>query len=50
MIAQVVVAQPEWLGLQRETYVFVAMIYWVFCFFMSVGSQRLERKLGVGKY
>jgi general L-amino acid transport system permease protein len=50
MIAQVVVAQPEWLGLQRETYVFVALIYWVICFFMSVTSQRLERKLGVGKY
>jgi general L-amino acid transport system permease protein len=49
-IAQVVVAQPEWLGLQRETYVFVALIYWIFCYFMSSASQNLERKLGVGKY
>ncbi len=50
-IAQVVVAQPEWLGgLQRETYVFVALIYWVFSFAMSTASQDLERRLGVGEY
>jgi len=49
-IAQVVVAQADWLGLQRETYAFVALIYWIFAFSMSRASQRLERKLGVGKY
>lgn len=49
-IAQVVVAQPDWLGLQQETYAFVALIYWIFAFAMSRGSQRLERNLGVGKY
>jgi general L-amino acid transport system permease protein len=49
-IAQVVVAQPDWLGLQRETYAFVALIYWIFAFAMSRASQRLERRLGVGKY
>ncbi|MCG3207368.1 MAG: hypothetical protein FOGNACKC_00968 [Anaerolineae bacterium] len=49
-IAQVVVAQPDWLGLQRETYAFVALVYWVFAFTMSRASQRLEKKLGVGKY
>ncbi|GAB4441534.1 MAG: amino acid ABC transporter permease [Anaerolineae bacterium] len=49
-IAQVVVAQPDWLGLQRETYAFVAFVYWIFAFTMSRASQRLEKKLGVGKY
>lgn len=49
-IARVVVAQPEWLGLQKETYAFIALIYWVFAFNMSRASQRLERKLGVGQY
>jgi general L-amino acid transport system permease protein len=49
-IAQVVVAQPDWLGLQQETYAFVALVYWVFAFSMSRASQRLEKKLGVGKY
>jgi general L-amino acid transport system permease protein len=49
-IAQIVVAQPDWFGLQRETFVFVAIIYWVCAFSMSTASRRLEQKLGVGKY
>jgi general L-amino acid transport system permease protein len=49
-IAQIVVAQPDWLGLQQETYAFVALVYWVFAFSMSRASQRLEKQLGVGKY
>lgn len=49
-IGQIVVAQAEWLGLQRETYAFVALVFWVFAFAMSRASQRLERNLGVGKY
>jgi general L-amino acid transport system permease protein len=49
-MAQTVVAQSEWLGLQRETYAFVALVYWIFAFAMSRASQRLERKLGVGQY
>ncbi len=49
-MGKTVVAQPEWLGLQRETFAFAALIYWVFAFSMSRASQRLERKLGVGKY
>jgi general L-amino acid transport system permease protein len=49
-IARTIVAQPDWLGLQRETFAFVALVYWVFAFSMSRASQRLEQKLGVGKY
>jgi general L-amino acid transport system permease protein len=49
-IGQVVVAQDDWLGLQRETYAFVALVYWIFAFSMSRASQRLEKNLGVGKY
>ncbi|MCB0155301.1 MAG: amino acid ABC transporter permease [Anaerolineae bacterium] len=49
-IGQVVVAQNDWLGLQRETYAFVALVFWVFAFAMSRASQRLEKNLGVGKY
>lgn len=49
-IAQVVVAQADWLGLQRETFAFVALVYWVFAFAMSRASQKLEKNLGVGKY
>ena len=49
-IAQVAITQPDWLGLQRETFAFAALVYWVFAFSMSRASQRLERKLGVGQY
>lgn len=49
-IAQIVVAQPEWFGLQRETFAFVALVYWICAFSMSSASRNLERKLGVGKY
>lgn len=49
-IAQVAITQPDWLGLQRETFAFAALVYWIFAFAMSRASQRLERKLGVGQY
>jgi general L-amino acid transport system permease protein len=49
-IAKAVIAQPDWFGLQRETFAFVALVYWICAFSMSSASRRLERKLGVGKY
>ncbi len=49
-VAQVVVAQPDWLALQTESFAFIAIIYWIFAFTMSRASQRLEQNLGVGKY
>jgi general L-amino acid transport system permease protein len=48
-IAQAVIAQPEWLGLQRETYFFACVVFWVFCFLMSRASLQIERNLGVGE-
>ncbi|MBI3160425.1 MAG: amino acid ABC transporter permease [Chloroflexi bacterium] len=48
-IAKTVLAQPEFLGLQREVYAFISMLYWVFSYAMSYVSQRLEVSLGVGK-
>lgn len=47
-IAKTVLAQPEFLGLQREVYVFVSLLYWVFSYGMSYLSQQLEVRLGVG--
>jgi general L-amino acid transport system permease protein len=49
-IASAVIAQPDWFGLQRETFAFVALVYWICAFSMSSASRRLERKLGIGKY
>jgi general L-amino acid transport system permease protein len=48
-IATAVLAQPEFLGRQREVYLFIALIYWVFSYAMSYASRRLEIALGVGE-
>ena len=48
-VAKSVIANPDWLGLQAEVYLFAAVIYFVFCYAMSYGSQEIETALGVGK-
>jgi len=48
-IAKSVVAQPEFMGLKREVYFFVAIIYFVFSYAMSHASRKLETALGVGE-
>ncbi len=37
-------SDSNWLGFEIEGYVFVTMIYWVFCFSMSQYSKSIERK------
>lgn len=46
-IARSILAQPQFIGRYAEVYLFIGLIYWVFCYGMSVASQRLERKLNV---
>ena len=48
-IGRTVLAQPDFIGLQREVYAFISLIYWVLSYGMSYLSQRLEESLGVGK-
>lgn len=38
-----------YLLLQTEVYIFIAAIYWIFSYFMSLGSRRVETALGVGQ-
>ena len=47
-ITKVIVANPQWLGLRKELYVFAGIIYFVGSSIMSAYSRRLESKLGVG--
>ena len=47
-ISKVALADPAWLGFSTEAYVFIAMIFWMFCFGMSRYSIYLERKLNTG--
>jgi len=39
----------NWRGYSVEAYVFIAAIYWSFCFFMSRYSQMLEREFNKGR-
>lgn len=48
-IAKSIVSQPQFIGLQREAYLFVTAIYWLLSYFMAYLSQRLEVALGVGE-
>ena len=41
--------RPEFVRLQMEVYLFIALIFWVFSYFMSYASLQLEKSLGVGE-
>jgi general L-amino acid transport system permease protein len=45
---QTVISNPEWMGFSRETYIFVALLYFLGCFSMSSYSRKLERELSTG--
>jgi general L-amino acid transport system permease protein len=42
-MARSILAQPQFLGRYGEVYLFVAAVYWLFCFGMSRLSRKLER-------
>jgi general L-amino acid transport system permease protein len=42
---QTTLSDPKWMGYSAEAYIFVALIYFACCFFMSNYSRRLEREL-----
>jgi len=44
-VARTVLSQPEFIGRYAEVYLFIAFIYWLFCFSLSQASQKLERSL-----
>jgi len=48
-ISRAILANPEFLGKYGETYLFIGVIYWAFCYAMSVGSRRLEAHLSTGQ-
>ena len=48
-IANAVIAQPDWLGLRREAYVFITVIYYIGCFGMAQMGYWLERRAGLGR-
>ena len=46
--AKAVNADAKWIGFSAEIYIFVAAVYFVFCYAVSRYTQRLERLLRVG--
>jgi general L-amino acid transport system permease protein len=47
--AKTAIIDPAWQGFSVEVYVFVAVIYFAFCFAMSRYSRGLETKTGQAK-
>ncbi|MBK8908069.1 MAG: amino acid ABC transporter permease [Rhodospirillales bacterium] len=48
MTTKTALTDPPWRPFYVEAYLFAALIYWAFCFFMSRYSQFLERRLETG--
>src|SRR5690606_10641437 len=46
--AKVALADSAWRGFSREAYLFIALIYFVFCYSISRYSRSLERRLQTG--
>lgn len=44
----IVNSDPAFLQAQLEVYLFIAAVYWIFSYFMSLASRRLETSMGVG--
>ncbi|MFM6197183.1 MAG: amino acid ABC transporter permease [Planktothrix sp.] len=40
-----ILANPKFLGRYLEVYLFIGILYWIFCYGMSVASQKLEKQL-----
>ncbi|MBM7839443.1 general L-amino acid transport system permease protein [Alkalihalobacillus xiaoxiensis] len=47
-IARNIAANPEFIGRQMELFIFVALVFFIFCSILSYTSRRVERSLGVG--
>jgi general L-amino acid transport system permease protein len=48
-IANAVIAQPQWLGLRREAYFFITVIYYLGCYVIAAMGTWLERRTGLGQ-
>jgi general L-amino acid transport system permease protein len=46
---QSTLSDPRWMGFAPEAYLFIALIYFVCCFYMSNFSRKLERELDTGR-
>jgi len=47
--SQSTLSDPRWMGFSNEAYIFIALIYFIFCYAMAKYSRRLEVELGAGE-
>lgn len=45
LAAKAALTDPAWQGFSMEAYVFISMIYFIFCYSISKYSQALEKRL-----
>lgn len=48
-VANLISAQTDWLGVRREPYIFLMIIYFTGSWVMASSSRRLEKRMGVGE-
>ena len=48
-VANAIAAQEDWLGVRREPYIFLALLYFVGSAIMTAYSRRLEKQSGLGE-
>ncbi|MCZ7672286.1 MAG: amino acid ABC transporter permease [Chloroflexi bacterium] len=48
-VANLISAQTDWLGVRREPYIFLMLIYFAGSSVMAASSRRMETQLGVGE-
>ena len=48
-VANAIAAQEDWLGVRREPYIFLAVLYFVGSALMTAYSRRLEKRTGLGE-
>lgn len=48
-IANTALANPKYLGRYAEVFLFVGVIYWFFCYALSLGSRQVEKQLNTGR-
>jgi len=48
LAAKAALTDPAWRGFSIEAYVFISLIYFVFCYSMSKYSRALEQRLNTG--
>lgn len=45
---QSTLSDPRWMGFSAEAYIFIAIVYFICCFYLSNFSRKIERELDTG--